>query len=166
MAATLPKTPESSTDLTSLISASTGLSGVQEQLLETIETETVVKLYAARNMPQASAGQRTAREAAIQLALRTGADIPLEVIRLCTRALQHARTVAQHCSRAAAAEVEFGVTLLRAAFSGAQSNLEIRLTNLTDVVYTTGIVEEIALLSEEATSSATAAIASVRLPPA
>ncbi len=167
MVAALPKTrSDSSTDRTALISASTELSGVQEQLLETIETETVVKIYAARNMPQASAAPRTEREAAIQLALRAAADVPLEVIRLCAYGLQHARTVAEHCSRAAAVEVELGVTLLRAGFSGARSNLEMRLGTLTDVLYTTSIVDEIARLSDEAAGAATAAEASVRGPPA
>jgi formiminotetrahydrofolate cyclodeaminase len=167
MVAALPKTrSDSATDRTALISASTALNSAQEQLLETIETETVVKVYAARNMPQVSATQRTEREAAIQLALRAAADVPLEVIRLCALGLQQARTVAEHCSRAAAAEVELGVALLRAGFSGARSNLEGRLSSLTDVLYTSAIVEEMARLSEEATIAASAAEASIRVPPA
>jgi formiminotetrahydrofolate cyclodeaminase len=167
MVAALPKTrSDSATDRTALISASTALNSAQEQLLETIETETVVKIYAARNMPQASATQRTERDAAIQLALRAAADVPLEVIRLCAVGLQQARIVAEHGSRAAAAEVELGVTLLRAGFSGARSNLEARLTSLTNVSYTTAIVEEIARLSEESTIAASAAEASIRIPPA
>src|ERR1043165_3986608 len=124
MVAALPMTrSDSATDRTALAAASAELSGVQEQLLETIETETVVKIYAARNLPQGSAAQRAEREAAIQLALRAAADVPLEVIRLCTAGLQHARTVAERCSRAAAPDVELGIALLRGAFSGARANL-------------------------------------------
>jgi formiminotetrahydrofolate cyclodeaminase len=167
MVAALPKTrSDSASDRAALIAASTTLASVQEQLLETIETETVVKIYAARNLPQASAAQRTEREAAVQLTLRAAADVPLEVIRLCALGLQHARNVAEQCSRAAAAEVELGVTLLRAGFAGARLNLEARLSSLTDVLYTRGIVEEIARLSEEATTAANVAEASVRTPPA
>jgi methenyltetrahydrofolate cyclohydrolase len=167
MVAAHPKTrSDSATDRTALISASTALADVQEQLLETIETETVVKIYAARNMPQGSTTQRTERDAALQLSLRAAADVPLEVIRLCALGLQHARTVAKHCTRAAAAEVELGVTLLRAGFSGARSNVEMRLSSLTDILYTTAILEEIARLSEEVTTAANAAEASVRIPPA
>lgn len=55
---------------------------------------------------------------------------------------------------------------LRAAFSGAQSNLEARLSSLTDVLYTTAIIDEIARLSEEAASAATAAAVAVQVPPA
>jgi len=167
MVATLPKTrSDSATDRTALISASTALTDVQTQLLETIETETVMKIYGARNMPSGSATQRTERDAAIQLALRAAADVPLEVIRLCAIGLEHGRTVAEHCARAAAAEVELGITLLRAGLSGARSNLEVRLGSLTDVVYTTTIVEDIARLSEEAAMAANAAEAAVRVPPA
>ena len=167
MVTALPKTrSDSATDRTALIAASTALSALQEQLLEAIETETVVKIYAARSMPQISAAQRTEREAAIQLALRAAADVPLEIMRLCALGLQHARSVAEHCSRAAAAEMELGVALLRAGFSGAQINLETRLGSLTDVLYITAIVDEIARLSEEATGAASAAEASVRVPPA
>jgi methenyltetrahydrofolate cyclohydrolase len=84
MVAALPTTRSDSTDeRTALMGAATALGDVQEQLIETIETETVVKLFAARHMPQASKAQRSKREAAIQLALRAAADVPLEVIRLC-----------------------------------------------------------------------------------
>src|ERR1051325_5538103 len=114
MVAALPVTrSDSATDRTALAAASAELSGVQEQLLETIETETVVKIYAARKLPQGSAAQRTEREAAIQLALRAAADVPLEVIRLCAVGLQHAQTVAASSCRAAGSEIEFAIALLR-----------------------------------------------------
>jgi formiminotetrahydrofolate cyclodeaminase len=167
MVASLPKTrTDSATDRMALESASTALSTLEEQLLETLETETVLKIYAARNLPQANTAQRRERDAAIQLALQAAADVPLAVTRLCTFGLQQARTVAEHCSRAAAADVELGITLLRAGFSGARSNLEQRLSTLTDVPYTTAIVEELARLSEDATQAAHAAESSVRIPPA
>jgi formiminotetrahydrofolate cyclodeaminase len=166
MVAALPKTrSDSAIDRAKLAEASTALSGLQEQLLEAIETETVVKIYGARNMPHANAAQRTEREAAIQLALRAAADVPLEILRLCALALGHGRTVAERCSRAAATDVELAISLLRAGFSGARSNLEMRLTSLTDVPYTTAIVDEMARLSEQATRDATEAETSVRIPP-
>ena len=93
--AALPKTrSDSLDDRTRLIEVSTALSDVQEQLIETIETETAVRIFAARNMPQASAAQRVERQAALQIALRAAADVPLEVMRLCARGLKHAETVA------------------------------------------------------------------------
>jgi formiminotetrahydrofolate cyclodeaminase len=167
MVAALPTTRSDSIDeRTALMGAATALGDVEEQLIEMIETETVVKLFAARHMPQASQAQRSKREAAIQLALRAAADVPLEVIRLCAVALKQAQTVAASSCRAAGSEVELAVALLRVGLTGARSNLEARLSSLTDVVYTKAVVEEIAQLSEEGSIAARAAESSVQLPPA
>ena len=62
--------------------------------------------------------------------------------------------------------MELAVALLRVALTGARSNLEARLSSLIDVVYTKAVVEEIAHLSEEATSAAHAAETAVQRPPA
>jgi formiminotetrahydrofolate cyclodeaminase len=167
MVAALPMTrSDSIDDRTALMGAATALEGVREQLIETIETETVVKLFAARNMPQGSQAQRSRREGAIQLALRAAADVPLELIRLCAQALKHAQTVAASSCRAAGSEVELAIALLRVGLIGARSNLEARLGSLTDVVYTRAVLDEIAHLSEEATTAARAAEVSVQRPPA
>ena len=167
MVAALPTTRSDSIDeRTALMHAATALSELQEQLIETIETETAVKLFAARNLPQANVTQRAKREAAIQFALRAAADVPLEVIRLCGLGLKQAQTVAASSCRAAGSEVELAVTLLRVGFTGARSNLEARLSSLTDLVYTKAVIEEIAYLGEEATIAARAAELSVQAPPA
>jgi len=145
---------------------STALSGVQEQLMEAIETETAVKIFAARNMPQTSERQRTARQAAIQLALRAAADVPLEIMRLCDSGLKLAETVARHSSRAASADVQLAVALLHAAFCSARASFEAKLSSLTDTRFITSVVDEIARLSDEASRAARAAESHVRVPPA
>ena len=166
MVAALPKTrSDSAVDRLQLTQTATALSDVQEQLIETIETETAVKIFAARNMPQASQAQRSEREAAIQLALRAAAEVPLEAMRLCVRGLKLAESVAAHGARAASADVQLGVALLHAAFSGARANLEGKLSSLTNAPYITSVVEEIARLSEEATSATRAAELPLQVPP-
>jgi methenyltetrahydrofolate cyclohydrolase len=167
MVAALPKTrSDSAADRIALVKAATALTDVQEQLIETIETETAVKIFAARNMPQASDAQRADRQAAIQLALRAAADVPLEVMRLALRGLKLAETVAAHSSRAASADVQLGIALLHAAFSGARANLEGKLSSLTDAPYSTSVVDELATLSEETTTAMRAAESFLRVPPA
>lgn len=167
MVAALPAArADSGDERTALLHAGAALGELQEQLIETIETETAVRLFAARNMPQASQAQRSEREAAIQLALRAAADVPLEVIRLCALGLKHAQIVAASCSRAAGSEVELAVALLRVGLTAARAHLERRLSSLTDVVYTKAVVEEIAQISEGATTAARAAELSVQAPPA
>src|SRR4029434_10698248 len=154
MVAALPQTrSDSVADRTKLIEAATALTDVQQQLIETIETETAVKLFTARNMPQRSDRQRSERLAAIQLALRASADVPLEVMRLCARGLELAATIAKHGARAASADVQLGMALLHAGFDGARSNLEGKLSSFIDAAYITTIVDEIGRLTGETTAS-------------
>jgi formiminotetrahydrofolate cyclodeaminase len=167
MVAALPKTRSDSVqDRTKLIEAANALSDVHEQLMETIETETAVKIFAARNMPQVSAAQRSERQAAIQIALQAAADVPLEVLRLCARGLRQADTIAAHSSRAASADAQLGVALLHAAFNGARVNLERKISSLTDPQYITSVVDEIARLSDEAAAAARSAEELLQIPPA
>src|SRR6185369_7004214 len=124
MAAALPQTrSDSVADRAKLVEAATALTSVQRQLIETIETETAVKLFSARSMPQASDAQRSERLAAIQLALRASADVQL------------------------------GVALLHAGFDGARSNLEAKLSTFTDAGYVTSVADEIVRLTDETTVS-------------
>ena len=166
-AAALPKTKSDSIeDRTLMVKSATALRAVQEQLIETIETETAVKVFAARRMPQASQAQKRDREAALQLALRAAAAVPLEVMRLSVAALTHAEHVAARGCRAASRHIQLAIAFLRDGFDGARVNLESKLSSLTDVLYTTSIIDEISRLSEEATAKSRAAQALVEPPPA
>jgi formiminotetrahydrofolate cyclodeaminase len=139
---------------------------VQQQLLETLETETAVKLFTARNMPQANDAQRSERQAAIQLALRASAEVPLEIMRLCAQGLELAATVANRSARAASADVRLGIALLQAGFSGARANLEGKLSSFTDAAYVTSVADEAGRLSEETSAATSAAEESLKVLPA
>jgi formiminotetrahydrofolate cyclodeaminase len=167
MVAALPQTlSDSVADRAKLVEAAAALTGLRQQLIETIETETAVKLFTARNMPQASAAQRSERKDAIQLALRASADVPLEVMRLCAQGLDFAAIVAAHGARAASADVQLGVALLHAGFEGARANLEGKLSSFIDAAYITSIVDEIGRLTAETTASTRAAESLLKGPPA
>ena len=165
MVAALPHTrSDSVADRAKLVDAAAALTGLRQQLIETIETETAVKLFTARNMPQRNAGQRSQRHAAIQLALRASAEVPLEVMRLCAQGLALAAMVAAHGARAATADVQLGVALLQAGFDGARANLEGKLSGFIDTAYITSIVDEIGRLSGETTASTRAAESWLKAP--
>ena len=167
MVAALPQTRSNSVgDRAKLLETAAALAGVRQQLIETMETETAVKLFAARNMPQGSAAQRSEREDAIQLALRASADVPLEVMRLCAQGLELAAMVAAHGARAASSDVQLGVALLQAGFDGARSNLEGKLSSFSDAAYITSIVDEIGRLSVETRASTCFAESLLKAPPA
>ena len=167
MVAALPQTRSDSVDdRAKLVEAAASLADIRQQLIETIETETAVKVFTARNMPRGSAAQRSERQEAIQLALRAAADVPLEVMRLCARGLEVAAVVAAHGSRAASVDVQLGVVLLQAGFDGARGNLEGKLSSFIDVAYITSIVDEIGRLTGETTLATRAAESSLKAPPA
>ena len=163
MVATLPQTLSQGADDRSAVAA---LARIQEEFLETVETETAVKLFAARNLPQRGEAERVRREDAIQLALRAAADVPLEVMRLCVHGLQHGATLAGRTPRAASADVGLAVALLETAFKGARASLEAKLPSLTNAVHATSIATEVAHLSRDAASAADAATSFVQPPPA
>ena len=167
MVAGLPQTrSDSVADRAKLVEVAATLRNVQQQLIETIETETAVNLFTARSMPQASEGQRSERLAAIQLALRASADVPLEVMRLCAQGLELAAAIAAHGARAASADVQLGMALLRAGFDGARSNLEGKLSSFTDAAYVTSVAEESVRLTRDTTASARAAESLLKALPA
>ena len=167
MVAALPQTRSGSIDdRTRLTEAAVGLTDLQEQLLDTVETETAFRIFAARNLPQGSEPQRAERQAAIQIALRASADVPLEVMRLCARGLTLAQTVAAHASRAASADVQLGIALLHAAFGGTRSNLDAKMSSLTDARYITSVVDESDRLTAEVTAVMRATEGLLRVPPA
>ena len=167
MVAALPKTRSGSIDdRTALMGVTTSLIGVQRQLAEMVDAETPGTIVAARKMSQASDTQRAQREAAIQLALRAAADVPLEVMRLSALGLKHAQTVASRGCRAASSDMELAVALLRVGLVGARSNLEQKLGSLTDETHTRAVIDEIARLSDEGTKAANAAESWLRVPPA
>ncbi|HET9191854.1 MAG TPA: cyclodeaminase/cyclohydrolase family protein [Vicinamibacterales bacterium] len=166
-AAALPKTrSDSADDRRVLFASAAALRDVQEQLIETIETETAIRVFAASRMPEGSGTERKERVAALQVALRAAADVPLEVMRLCVAALTHAERVAAHSCQAASRNVHLAVALLRVGFDGARVNLESKLNSLTDASYTTAVIDEIPRLSEEATTKARTAEELMRLPAA
>ena len=166
MVATLPQLPGGDDDPTALASAVAGLARLQEEFLETVETETAVKLFAARNMPHSGEAERVRREDAIQLALGAAADVPLEVMRLCVHGLQHAASLAGRSPRAASTDMELAVALLEAAFNGARASLEAKLPSLTDAVHVASIADQVVHLSRDAAKAAEAAKSFVQLPPA
>jgi methenyltetrahydrofolate cyclohydrolase len=167
MVAGLPTTRAGSIDnRKALTGATRALLDVQRQLAATLDVETTGRLVAAREMLQASDTQRTAREAAIQVALRAAAAVPLEVMRLSAQALEHGQIVAAHGCRAASSDMELAVALLRAGLIGARSSLELKLSHLTDAAYTQAIVHEIARLSDAGTRAAASAESSLRVLPA
>lgn len=167
MVAALPTTRVGSVDdRKALLSVTRDLLTVQRQLLATLDVDMTSRLVAARAMLQADDTQRTARDAAIQVALRAAADVPLDVMRLSAHGLALAAVVAVHGCRAALSDMELALALLRTGLVGARGTLEVKLRTLTEGTYTQAVVQEMARLSEEAIGAGNAAESALRVLPA
>jgi formiminotetrahydrofolate cyclodeaminase len=153
MVARLRKTRSGSNeDREALQSAATALAGLRQQLTDAIDADTaaydlVVAAYKrSRDDPQA-------RAAAIQEALRTATDVPLEVMRVSARALEQARVVATHGYRSAASDLLVAVGLLMAGASGARRNVDVNLDAVADRVYRDAVAGDAQRLMEAAGQS-------------
>ena len=93
MVASLPKTRSNSDeDRAALAAARQALTGIQQQLTEAIDSDSLAydAVVAAYKLPKASEPEQAARKAAIQRALRSATDVPLGVVRLSVLALREA----------------------------------------------------------------------------
>jgi hypothetical protein len=85
---------------------------------------------------------------------------------VCGGPLTHAEEVGARSSQAASRTIQLALAFLRDDFEGARTNLESKLSSLTDASYTAAVIDEIPRLSEEATSKTQAVEALVRPPAA
>lgn len=107
---------------------------------DTAAYEQVVTAY---RMPKATEAEKALRRDAIQRAMRSAIEAPLEVMRGCRAALDDARIVKEHGNPNAASDVTVAIELLRAALNGARANVEINLGSVSDAGYVAAVKREI-----------------------
>ena len=92
-------------------------------------------VMAAYRLPKATDDDKQARTAAIQAALRGATEVPLETLRACAAALEHARVVLDYGNASAESDTGVAIGLLRAAAAGAAANVRINLGGLKDEAF-------------------------------
>ena len=149
MVAALPKTRSNSDeDRAALAAASSVLTGVRQQLTESIDEDAAAydRVVEAYKLPKGSEPEKSARTGAVQRALRGATDVPLGVMRLSAAALAQAKTVAEHGNPSAASDVGVAEALLRAGLEGARLNVEINLGSVKDQAYVEAVRGELSEL--------------------
>jgi formiminotetrahydrofolate cyclodeaminase len=165
MVAGLPKTRTGAAEEREALTASAaGLAPLREALMEAIDRDAAAydEVVAAYKLAKASPEEQSARKTAIQRALRSATDVPLDIVRMSAAALAHARMIAAHGNRNAASDVGVGAALLRAGMRGARLNIDINAGSVTDAQYTTAVQAETARLCEDGDAAADAAEALLR----
>jgi methenyltetrahydrofolate cyclohydrolase len=165
MVAALPKT-RSGTDAerSALSEAGAALDGIRARLTGAIDADAdaydaVVDAY---KLPKGTADEQAARRQAIQQALRSATDVPLEVMRLAAAAIGHATPIAVNGHRAAASDVGVATALLHAGLHGAALNIDSNVGSVSDQAYAGGVRVESAQLAESAARAADDAEALLR----
>lgn len=152
MVASLPKTKSNTPeDRAALERAGSELSALRRQLSDGVDADTAAydAVVAAYRMPKATSDEQQSRKAAVQRAMASATDVPLNVMRLSSRAMQQASVVASHGHRAAASDVGVAVALLQAGATGACLNVDINLQSINDVAYANAVRKELAALTSE-----------------
>jgi formiminotetrahydrofolate cyclodeaminase len=87
---------------------------------------------AAYKLPRTDDAQKAARTQAIQSALHTAAEVPMQTARVCAEVLAVAEEAAPILNPAVISDVVVGAVLIQAALESAAINVEINLAAMTD----------------------------------
>jgi len=153
MVAGLEKTKSNTDDeKAALMAAAGGLKPLRARLMSLADDDASAfdAVMAAYRLPKATDEEKAARTRAIQAALRGATEIPLETLRACAHALEHARVVADCGNRSAESDVGVALGLLKAAASGAAANVRSNLGGLKDEAFKAATEAETARLFEPA----------------
>ena len=150
MVAGLPKTRTNApAERAALQEASKTVVALRRRLSDAIDADTAAYdgVVAAYRLPKSSNDEQTARQLAVQAALRGATDVPLDVMRWSAEAMTHAETIARHGLRAAASDIGVAVALLQAGASGARLNVDVNLGSVKDATYVDAVRAEVRKLS-------------------
>lgn len=113
----------------------------------------------AYRLPKATDDERQRRSERIQQALEGAIATPLDVMRLCSEAAEHATVIASFANPNAASDVRVAVELLRAGLRGGHANVEINLESVKNGARADAIRAEASRLSHALESELEATLA-------
>lgn len=138
MVAGLPKPrAESDEQLHQLAAAGERCTALALQLEALIDQDSAAYdlVVEAFRLPKGTDEEKAARSAAIQEAMKSATEAPLEVMRRCAEALTCGPVILALGNPNASTDAQVGSALLAAARRGAAQNVEVNLGSLKDAVY-------------------------------
>jgi formiminotetrahydrofolate cyclodeaminase len=146
-----------------LADAAGRLQPLREELTALVDrdADAYASVMSALRLPKADDAQAAARRLALDSAMRSATEAPLETMRRCRRALGEALIVAERCVPSAASDVGVAIELLRAAVHGAEMNVDTNLASIDDAAYLTRSSAEKQKLATESTADAERGLALV-----
>ncbi|MEY2488639.1 MAG: glutamate formiminotransferase / 5-formyltetrahydrofolate cyclo-ligase [Verrucomicrobiota bacterium] len=124
---------------------------LKDELLFLVDEDTAAfnKVMDAFGLPKESAEEKAARSAAIQLANKYAAEIPLRVMETASKSYQLLAEMAEKGNPASISDVGVGLLALRACIDGAAMNVRINLAGLKDEKLRSGLQEKVRGISAE-----------------
>ena len=123
----------------------------REELLGAMQSDTqaYAEVSAAYRMPKGTDDEKSARKAAIQDALKTAMQPPLEAMRSCVAAIRATRRLLEIANPNLITDVGVAAVLIEAAARGAYLNVAVNLNGLKDERLVSKTEDECAALLEE-----------------
>lgn len=137
MVAGLPKTKTGAPEeRAALDAARAALLDLQRELVDLIDRDAAAydQVTAAYRLPKNTDDEKAARKRAIQAALEGAARVPLETMRACRTAADHAAAIVASGSPSAVTDVAVGVNLIGSGTHGALLNIDANLDGLEPAV--------------------------------
>ena len=127
---------------------------LKDELLFLVDEDTAAfnKVMDAFALPKESAEEKAARSAAIQLANKYAAEIPLRVMETAFKSYQLLAEMAEKGNPASISDVGVGLLALRACIDGAAMNVRINLAGLKDEKLKSSLQEKVRRISAESES--------------
>ncbi len=127
---------------------------LKDELLVLVDEDTAAfnKLMDAFALPKDSAEEKAARAAAIQLATKGAAEIPLKVMETASKSYQLLSEMAEKGNPASVSDVGVGLLAVRACVEGAAMNVRINLTSLKDEKSKSALLKKIEQISAQSES--------------
>ncbi len=128
------------------------LEPIRVMLLASIDrdSEAYDAVIGAFGMPKTTAEEKAERRAAIQSAMRTASEVPMDMARRAGRALNLASIVAGKGNPNALSDTGCGARFLEAGLRGALYNVRINLPSIKDEAYVAEMTSEVEGLSQGA----------------
>ena len=117
---------------------------LKQKLVALIDTDTEAynKVSAVFSMPKQTDEEKTARQTAMQEALKTAAEVPLEVMGNCLEALKITNNAVGKSNANAASDLGVAALTLAAGIKGAWLNVKINLSGIKDEAYIKEMTEK------------------------
>jgi glutamate formiminotransferase/formiminotetrahydrofolate cyclodeaminase len=124
---------------------------LKDELLVLVDDDTAAfnKVMDAFALPKDSAEEKAARAAAIQLATKGAAEIPLKVMETASKSYQLFSEMAEKGNPASISDVGVGLLAVRACVEGAAMNVRINLAGLKDEKLRSALLEKLQRIRAE-----------------